>query len=92
MSMSTHVTGFRRPDTEWHNMKAIWDLCKASDIDAPQEVIDYFDYKEPESAGQETSNLGSAVTQYRTEMCEGFTIELAKLPKHITHVRVFNSY
>ena len=53
MSMSTHVIGFKPPDEKWKKMKKVWDTCQEAGIDAPKEVVEFFNDCPPDEAGVE---------------------------------------
>lgn len=94
MSMSRHVVGFAPPDEEWKKMKAVWDACKAADIDVPQYVKTFFNDEEPDNAGVEVDleTLEGVCSEWRTEMCDGFEIDVANIPPHIKKIRFFTAY
>lgn len=96
MSMSTHVVGFVPPDDEWKAKKAAWDACKAAGVEPPTEIAKFFNWEKPDDHGREVTQsdlekLG-AVKSWRTEMSEGYEIEIAKLPPNVKVIRVFNSW
>lgn len=92
--MSTSIAGFRPPDKLWQEMKDVWDACKKARIDPPQEVYDFFVGVPPDPRGIKVSQreLGKAVQLYKEGTCEGFEVEIAKLPKNVTHIRFYNSW
>lgn len=88
MSMSTHVTGFKPPDERWHQMKAIWDNCKAAKIAVPDVVETFFEMEEPSDAGVKVElihyrggdkQLLHGVEEIRRDGCSGFRVDLVKL-------------
>jgi hypothetical protein len=94
--MSTNVEGFKPPDETWKKMYAAYLACKQAGIDPPKEVDKYFNYDTPDENGvviteKELKELG-AIREYRAEMCDGYEIVIAKLPKDVSIVRVYNSY
>lgn len=91
MGMSTHIQGFKAPDEKWLKMKAVWDVCKASGIEPPQEVYDYFEGQEPDEAGV-VVELNEKEFKWSDDYCSGFSVEIAKLPKDLTHIRFYNSW
>lgn len=91
MSMSTHVVGFVPPDAKWKKMKAAWDACTKAGVPVPEEVTEFFNYEAPDSNGVEI-DIKEAVPQYRRDMCEGFDVDVSKLPKHVSVIRFYNSW
>lgn len=92
MGMSTSVTGYREPDERHKKMCKIYNLCRETGINIPEEVDDYFDGEIPDKTGIEIllSKYVEEVRQYDYE--EGFQIKLSDLPEKITHIRFTNSY
>lgn len=104
MSMGMHVEAFRPPDDKWRAMRAVWDACAAAGVAPPDEVSKFFDWKEPDDRGVVVAlewlpkddpqahgdrRLHPAVSEDGREW--GYTIEIAKLPEHVTHIRVWAS-
>ena len=97
MSMSTCVMGIRPPDDEWKKRVAAWKACKEAYLDPPQELEEYFDNLncyDPEEDQGPLISLGDEpyCKKYNSEGASGFEIEIAKLPKGLTHIRFFNSW
>lgn len=94
MGMSTHVVGIRPPDNKWKSMKAVWDACKAVEINPPPEVLDFFGHQEPDNAGLvvHLDTDGDCVREWHTEEGQGYEVILGKLPAKITIVRFYNSW
>jgi hypothetical protein len=96
MSMSTHVVGFRPPDAKWREMKKIWDACEAGGIDIPDKVLEFFQHETPDEAGveveqDELENLG-VVKEWCDEGCQGFEVDVTKLPKDLHILRFYNGF
>jgi len=89
--MSTHVVGLKPADERWFQMKEIWDMCTKAKIEVPEEVYDFFESEYPEGDGMPV-NIKSACSEYKYDMCEGYDVDITKLPKDVKIVRVFNSY
>ena len=92
MGMSTHVVGFRAPDENYEKMKNAWNACEAAGIEIPNEVYDFFEGQDPNDIPGVEVNIRDAVSEYRGDMQEGFTIDVSKLPKDMRFVRVYNSW
>lgn len=93
MGMSTHVVGFKPPDDKWKKMKAVYDACRAADINCPEDVDDFFCNGEPDDRGVEFSIEKYPCTKkYNEETSSGFEIDLKKLPADVTIIRFYNSY
>ena len=90
---STHAKGFRKPDAKWKKMKALYDACIDADIALPEEVNSYFNYEEPDNTGVIVELRGTTCCkEYSADSCSGYEIDVTKLPKDITIIRVYNSY
>jgi hypothetical protein len=95
MGMHSYVLGFREPDEKWHQMKSVWDACKAADIDSPKEVEMFFGGEAPDPSGIETPlsyGKSPCCSEYKSDMREGFEIDISKLPDNITKIRFVNAY
>ena len=93
MSMSTSVTGFKPPDEKWKKMKAIWDACEKACVNTPAKVEKFFNGVPPDDSGVEVELEDTpCCREYREEMCNGYEIEIAKLPKDIKIIRFCNSF
>lgn len=88
-----HIKGIRPPDEEYQQYKAVYDACRKAGVPVPDRVLDFFDYQEPSPNGILTDlDLSDAVKSYEAVEREGFEVELAKLPKNITHLRFYLSW
>lgn len=93
MSMSSHVVGFKPPDEKWKKMKAAYEACESADIAVPAGVNEFFNGEKPDARGVEVRLEGTpAVKSWGAEMCAGFEVDIAKLPKDVTVIRFFNLY
>ena len=91
MGMSSHVIGIKPADRKWKSMKAAWDACEEAGVDAPEEVLKFFDHEDPDPTGV-TVDIKSATKGWSIEGCDGFEVNLKKLPADVTVIRFFNSY
>ena len=94
MSSSMHIEGVKPPGTKWLHMKKIWDACNEGGVDAPKEVMEFFDYSPPDEIGVvvDEKGLGDAVSRSDKEMTDGYVIDLSKLNKDIKYLRVYMAY
>jgi hypothetical protein len=95
MGMSTHVVGFIPPDSKFDEMKKIWDLCSASDVEIPTEVGDFFNWETPDAAGVEIDIEAFVSRDCGHECQDGWEIDLNILSNshpHIKKIRFVNSY
>lgn len=94
MSMSTHVLGFRPPDEKFQQMKAVYDACQAAGVEVPDDVQNFFEYGPPDDAGVQLDlqRDSEAVHEWRDESCEGYEVDLRKLPQGIHIIRFENCY
>lgn len=95
MGMSSRVEGFVPPDETWKKMKNVWDTCNAAGVDAPEEVLKFFDWETPDEAGVSVS-IAKFVAEVRPhDMAEGYEVDLVALARempHVKKVRFVNSY
>ena len=89
MSMSTYVRGIIPPDETWQAMKAVWDACTDADVTVPGEVLDFFGGEAPDALGVVTEIPSR---EYRTDMGQGFEVDLADVPEHVKTIRFWNSW
>lgn len=94
MGMSTHVVGFRPPDAHWKNMKAVWDACHAAKVDVPEAVEQFFAETEPDEAGVVVDLEKTGATQKWSDGrgCEGFQVDVSKLPEGLKIIRFYNAW
>lgn len=92
-SPKSEVIGFKSPDEKWRKMKAIWDACNKAEVQVPNDVLKYFNYSPPDERGVEVELKDTpCCTEYKEEMCDGFEIDMKKLPPDLTHIRFYISY
>lgn len=89
MGMSTHVVGFSPPDDEWKKKKVVWDSCVAAGVQIPEDVLKFFDYKEPDDAGRE---VAIEARRWSGGESEGYEVVLADLPPGVKVIRFFNAW
>lgn len=89
-TMMTKVTGFRPPDEEWKKMKAIWDSCKAGNVEPPELVQEFFNWCDPDPNG---IDVELPVTEWNDgESSEGLELKVKDIPKNVTVIRFSNSW
>lgn len=91
MGMSTHVVGYTPPDARWQAMADLYDACKKAKVEVPEEVMAFFNYGPPDSAGVEV-DLRKVVTVWKDDYREGFELEVAKIPSSVKTIRFYNSW
>jgi hypothetical protein len=92
MSMGTHVIGFRPPDEKYKKMLKAYQACVDAGIVTPREVDDFFNNLTPDPNGIEVE-LNKAVTAWTDgDMCQGYEVDVTKLPKDVKIIRFYNSY
>lgn len=93
MSMSTHVVGFKPPDDKWKRMKEVYDACVKAKVKIPDEVLKFFEYEEPDSAGVQVRLQGThCCVEFNRDSQQGIEIDVAKLPEGVKYIRFFNSF
>lgn len=81
-----HVEGIKQPGDKWKRMKKVYDVCKATGVQVPKEVLEYFDYEEPDDKGV---TVRIKPEEYKREMIEGFDVHLNKIPKDVEVIRFY---
>jgi hypothetical protein len=94
MGMSTSVVGIKPVDEKWKQMKTIWDLCHQANIEAPDEVYEFFGEEGPDPAGVIVyrDGLNGAVQKYEGEYESGLEVHIDMLPKDVKIIRFTNSW
>ena len=94
MGMSTHIVGFRPANDRWKKMKAVYETCAAAGIAVPEDVQRFFDYEPPGNKPGISVDIKNceAVSQWVDESKSGYEIDITKLPKDITIIRVYNAW
>lgn len=91
--MSTHVKGIRPPDEKWRRMKAVYESCKAADIQIPDEVQEFFNWETPDEKGVIVEiEMLECTSKYKDEYSEGLEINIDLLPTDIQIIRFYNSW
>jgi len=92
MGMSTSVIGFREPDEKWRKMKQIYDACVDAGVDIPKDVDEFFNWEPPSDEGIKV-DIDKICERYAPhEACDGYKIEISKLPENVTHICFWNSW
>lgn len=90
MGMSTHVVGIVPPDETWKKMKDVWDACRQANIAVPPEVQKFFNYDEPDDKG---GFVSIPVNDWDDgSCCQGYEIEVDKIPPNVKIIRFYNSW
>ena len=92
MGMSTWVVGFKPADAEWNKMLKVWESCENAGVNAPDEVLEFFNDEDPTGKPGMQVDISGACTEHCAEMEDGYNIDISKLPPGVKFVRVFNSY
>ena len=89
-----YVQGFKAPDDKWFKMKQVWDSCRQAGIDPPEEVQRYFEWEKPDPTGVLVELQQTECCQEWSDhdVCEGYQIDISKLPAGVTHIRFVCSY
>jgi len=102
MGASTSIYGIRKPDEKWLKYKKIIDTLEEAGMsweDAPEEVMEFFGYDKPDPdgismrlGGQYSEKFDPCLSVHNGEAEDGYIIDIAKLPKSITHIKIITSY
>jgi hypothetical protein len=95
MSMSMHVQGFIPPDEKFQKMLKAYRACEVAGVEVPPEVDKFFNEEQPDAAGVKIDlsydeKYKGVVQEYQNNNCQGYEINLEKLPKDIKIIRVLN--
>jgi hypothetical protein len=92
MGVHTWVEAYKPPSEQWLSMKAAYDACVAAGVDAPDEVMRFFDYEPPEDQPGERVEFRSEIRSFEPGAHSGHEVCLADLPEGVTHVRFVISW
>lgn len=99
MGMSTYVVGFKPADDKWRKMFAVWRACKDAGVQAPDDVLEFFEYDDPDPKGVQIEShemqRSGAVVEWKDEHSEGYELDLTKLRAvhpDVTVIRFYNSW
>ena len=74
-------------------MKQIWDTCDETNITIPDEVMKFFNYDSPgDKPGMEVDLADSTKKWSDSDMCEGYEIDISKIPADVKFIRVMTCY
>lgn len=83
--ITSSIQGVVPPDEKFLKMLAVWNSCKAAGIPLPSELLEFFNWEEPDTSGVIISLRDSvAVSQY---MGYGYEVDLSLIPEHIKKIR-----
>lgn len=90
---SVEVVAIKPPNAKWLKMKEVWDSCRAADIGTPKEVADFFNGEAPDENGvviEITKKPGCRPFFEEVDGLseEGYILDISKLPKDATLLRV----
>lgn len=91
------VIGVLPPDKQWKAMKKAYDACVAAGITIPSEITTYFGPTGPQEEGRslilqdDTEGEDSKYVGRIPSGVEGIQIDLKKLPKDVTVLRILTS-
>lgn len=88
------IKGIKAPNEKWRKMKQVYDACIGVGVEIPNEVSEFFNGDPPDDSGViiDLDDHESVMKWDDGDMREGFQVEIAKLPKNLTHIRFVNSY
>lgn len=95
MSMSTYLIGIKPKDENWHRMRMILELCERGKVQAPAEVLKYFEGAPDRSDDGVLVYLSAqsvGCKEYVSDSKEGFDVDLSKLDPEIKILRFVNSW
>lgn len=91
MSVSIYVRGVKAPTDEYKKKLHAYRALEDAGLSIPDELSAYFGHNEPEEDGVSININGACEGDIMSE--DGVvTIDLSKLPKGVTHVKVIASW
>jgi len=94
LSTSIGVVGLKPVDEKYLSYKDIWDKCEKLKISIPKEVSIFFNGDTPDGNGIEVSiyKVDGCVREYNESGCEGYLIDITKLPKDVKVIKTYKYY
>lgn len=89
--MDVYAVGVKAPTEEYKKKVEAYRACEAAGLEIPAELEKYFNYDEPPEDGMEV-DIDEAVSGNVMYDDGVMTIDLAKLPPDLTHIKVVGSY
>jgi len=90
MSHSLVVEGIVPADEAWTRMATAYVACEKAKVEIPSDILDFFDGVDPRE--QSGASVDIPKTEYQSEMCEGYDIDVSSLPSNVKTIRVYISY
>jgi len=95
--MSITVSGLKAKDEKFNKMLEIYRQCEELKIEAPKEVYEFFENVKYECVIQHHKNgmvveLEDCAKKDNTDHEDLLIVELAKIPKDVTHLRFAVTY
>lgn len=92
MSLDIYIDGYRPADKKFQTMRRVWIDCKSLDIDPPEEVLEFFDGRDPTDLPGVEIDLATragCVREYSNDDGEsGYEIVVSRLPEDLQFIRV----
>lgn len=91
-SPSIHISGYRPTNEKYKKMLAAYEACQAAGVPVPDDVQEFFNWETPAPQGffVEMHAGQDGVKKFDDRKGrEGYEVELAKLPKNLTHLRFY---
>jgi hypothetical protein len=91
--MSLGVVGIMPADEAYKKKLAAYRACEEAGIAMPEELEKFFGHRVPNALGLQIDLYNHpSVEPYNEEGCEGYTIDVSKLPEGVRFVRVYASW
>jgi hypothetical protein len=91
MSMSTYVRGIIPADERYKEMLSIYNACKKAQVTIPEEVMEFFIRNEPDPNGM-VIEIQRSLKELHEDGCNGFIVDISKLPKNVKLIKFVNSW
>ncbi len=83
------VLGIIPKDKQWNRMKDAYFSCKRAGIDPPEEVLEFFDYGEPDRDG---SDVIVKFTEEHHTNKEIVVVHLKDIPEGVEIIKIVDEY
>jgi uncharacterized protein YfbU (UPF0304 family) len=91
MSMITYVRGIIPADEKYKEMLSIYNACEKAQVTIPEEVMEFFNRGNPNPNGMEIE-IKRSLKEVHEDGCNGFIVDISKLPKNVKLIKFVNSW
>ncbi len=98
MSMSMHCLAVKPADETYRLKAEAYRACEAAGISIPYDLERFFNHEKPDPTGTTqqiggyVENLHPSCVKYKGDSCEGFEVDVTRLPEGVRFVRFYCSW